>query len=150
MSSSRCARGTPTSLPRSDYLLLPHGLSDVVIRVACLPKSRIKISHSLRAETRSAAVHTLAFCTCVHLLLFLRPPSATYCTVLFRLWGHTKPASPVVRVPTNINFLGSSLTECILILFMGIFSSIKKMNSGKRKSVSSLHPTEIDEQQWEC
>ena len=39
----------------------------------------------------------------------------------------------VVRVHIKINFVGSSLTECMLI---GTFSCINKLISGKRESVS--------------
>ena len=39
----------------------------------------------------------------------------------------------MVRVPTKINVVGASLTECMLV---GTFSCIKKMITGKRESVS--------------
>ena len=52
-------------------------------------------------------------------------------------------------MPIKIDFVGSGLTECMLV---GGFSCIKKyiyIYSGKRESVRSLHSMEIDEQ-WEC
>ena len=49
-------------------------------------------------------------------------------------------------MPFKINFVGSSLTEFMLV---GAYSYINKLISGKRESVSWPHSKKIDEQ-WEC
>ena len=49
----------------------------------------------------------------------------------------------MVRVPIKIFFVGADLTECMLV---GAFSCIKKLISGKRKSVSQLLSMKTGEQ----
>ena len=51
----------------------------------------------------------------------------------------------MVREPIKINSVGSNLTEGML-LFIGTFSCIERLISGKRGSVSLLHSMKIDEQ----
>ena len=50
-------------------------------------------------------------------------------------------------MPTKINLVGTSLTDCMLVR---TFTCIKQKIDGKRESVSWLHSMEIDEQCEYC